>query len=73
MNNSTRSELFKVISKWSGFNITNKCCKNIPIVVVKYNDDKTWLLCSEDFKKLKFRKNIAEILPIENPSEFGLI
>ncbi len=71
MNDSTK-KLFKVISKWSGFHITNKCCKNIPIVVIKYNDGKTWLLCKEDFRKPRFRKNITDVLPIENPSEFGL-
>ncbi len=64
--------MFEVIGKWSELKITDKCCKKIPLFVVNYDDKKVWLVCNEHFKKIQFRKHIHEVIPIENPSEFGL-
>ncbi len=65
-------ELFELFSRWSGLKITNRCCTKIPLFVVKYENEKVWLLCNEHFKMKDFRKYTDEVLPIENPSEFGI-
>lgn len=64
--------MFEVIGKWSELKITNKCCRKIPLFVVNYDDEKVWLVCTEHFKKIEFRKNIQEVIPIEDLSEFYL-
>ena len=66
------NELFELFSRWSGLKITNKCCEKIPLFVVNYDDEKVWLVCTEHFKKIEFRKNIQEVIPIEDLSEFYL-
>ncbi len=61
--------MFEVIGKWSELKITDKCCKQIPLFVIHYNNEKVLLVCNEHFKKIEFRKNIMEVISIENISE----
>ena len=64
--------MFEVFGKGSELKITNKCFRKIPLFVVNYDDEKVWLVCTEHFKKIEFRKNIQEVIPIEDLSEFYL-
>ena len=42
---------------------------NSQLFVINYNDEKVYLICNEHFKKIEFRKNIVEIISIDNLSE----